>query len=458
MLRGLVLWVPLLVLPTGCWSDHGLTPAPTADGGTRDAAPRDAGLEDAGADCVPRLEVEAECHARWALALGGGDFATRLEALDVDMDGAVYALVLAPRDARVVIDGEPRELPRGHVALALDANGAPRWAVGGRGERLLAEHHGRVVTTRVREAAAEHLAAADGSVIRAEPPDGANWLDAVHGDCSGAECGEREGRLATWTDELDLGSLGVARGAHGLSVTMTLDGTPAWHWSSALRERIWPLVELPQGGVERDGSLWLSIFNARHDATEPVCLEGAPCFDRRQSLLAHVGREGVAAAWTVDHGRIWGVERVDEDVIVGVNDGFIRFAPDGAIRWEALALGGYTGALTVDVEGVMRSAFGIALVPLEVLGTTFVDCRVGLEGWAAEHYVLYSLDPRDGRVLSLDGRLSARPRFILRHPAGGVLVAFHPRVGSSSVELCGREVRRGDDPDGEIGLVIAHID
>ena len=65
---------------------------------------------------------------------------------------------------------------------------------------------------------------------------------------------------------------------------------------------------------------------------------------------------------------------------------------------------------------------------------------------------------QDGRVLSLDGRLSARPRFILRHPAGGVLVAFHPRVGSSSVELCGREVRRGDDPDGEIGLVIAHLD
>ena len=51
--------------------------APTADGGTRDAAPRDAGLEDAGADCVPRLEADAECHARCAPAPGGGDFAPR---------------------------------------------------------------------------------------------------------------------------------------------------------------------------------------------------------------------------------------------------------------------------------------------------------------------------------------------------------------------------------------------
>ena len=451
----------------GCYRDHGGGARPESDDASvgppddaSEAAP-DGRAPDSGDDCIANVEAPTSCEAHWIRGFGADGIGNVYwSTVDVDEDGRVFALLGAPSGNRLTLGGTEIVSYGGRIAVALSPGGDVLWARRGLGQELLAASSGEVIVADGDEA--QYLRADDGELREAVAVgESVDWAGAAFDSCVEG-CGRRDVRVARWRDSIDLGPLGTVEAPAGLSIVYSEDSVQTRHWTTRLPEV--PVVgsTRAQRSVGGDPTTTLALYHGRSPHTgEPLCLPGLPCVEQEHSLVLRIGEGQPPTAWTIPDGRVWSMAMLDEDeLLVGVNHGFIRYSATGErLRASLGSLGPWTGRFALS-EGRVRTAFGVPSTPLEVLGTTYRDCgpyeSVG-GGWAPSRYVLTTVGADDGLPRSVDGSLPGRPEIMLPHPDGGIIVALDIREPSETVELCGQVVRRSEGPEGPVDLVLAHI-
>ncbi|MGE0785084.1 MAG: hypothetical protein AB7S26_05300 [Sandaracinaceae bacterium] len=443
---------------SGCAAHHGAEPddddTGSSDGGVP-STPVDAG-------CTAQLDVPTQCHVRWARAIGADSDLVGIDDLVMGEDGSPFALMRVASESHVQIDGGSFGGGGYRVLLAFAPDGTFRWAQEGLVEFPLAVSEEELLMVRFGSPGfiLDHRDPMGGGLRHQEPlPDGVLLRTIALGACENG-CALRELRVFTWSDHVDLGELGALDEPHGLTLLMLEDGTPRWHWSAPMDEGFGITAVVPSSGVASDGSVTVS-FGILHDPPDhSVCLGAAGCFPRSGSVLLRFDPDGelVRARTFVD--RIWSIAlTADGGAIVGAaGAGPERVDASFDTVWQNEDLGGYVSRLVVDrTTGLVRAAVGVPSTPLDLLGTTVVDC-IEAYPWSASSSVFVALDDETGRLVSTHGAFRGRARRALPHPEGGMLVAIAAEGSTTSeLEICG-ETFRPESRGSVLAAVIAHIE